>query len=162
MGDRDIVSWIDQKEDGNMLARVALFRTDQRGAVAFEMPLVFLFMVLSLLLPLADLATAGFRFISGYQALRNLGQYTQYHPPPDVTNWSSWASSLPTTSGSYSITSPQVICGDTGTVCSAGNTASPKYYSFTTTVTLSPMVLRPVLCSNPGCSFVLHYSERFQ
>ena len=34
---------------------------DQRGAVAFEMIIVYIFMVIFLLLPLADVAIAGFR-----------------------------------------------------------------------------------------------------
>ena len=53
--------------------------SDQRGAVAFEMPIVWLFMMMSLLLPLADVAIAGFRFISAWGALRDFGQCTQYH-----------------------------------------------------------------------------------
>ena len=50
-------------------------------------------------------------------------------------------------------------------VCSTTNVlGSPKYYSYTTSVTLSPIVLRQVLCgsANPSCSFTLPYSERFQ
>src|SRR4051794_29274512 len=128
-------------------------QADRRGAVALEMPFVFLFMMFSLLLPLTDLAIAGFRFISAYAAVRNLGQYLQYHVPPDITDLSNWASSLPTTVGGYPIGTVQVMCGDTNTVCSSGNTASPKYYSYATTVTLSPMVLGPVLCSGTPCTF---------
>ena len=67
--------------------------SDQRGAVAFEMPIVWLFLMLSLLLPLADVAIAGFQFISAWQALRAFGQSIQYAPPPDFTNASDWASS---------------------------------------------------------------------
>ena len=59
--------------------------SDQRGAVAFEMPIVWLFMMMSLLLPLADLAIAGFQFISAHQALRDMGQRTQYSTP-DATD----------------------------------------------------------------------------
>ena len=69
------------------------FIADQRGAVAFEMLIVWLFMMMSLLLPLADVAVAGFQFISAWEALRAFGQYIQYHPPPDVTNTSGWTSS---------------------------------------------------------------------
>jgi len=51
------------------------------------------------------------------------------------------------------------------TACSAANFVSPKYYSYTTTVTVAPIVLTAVLCTsgnaNP-CSFTLSYSERFQ
>ena len=46
--------------------------SDQRGAVAFEMPIVWLFLMMSLLLPLADVAIAGFQFISAWEALRDL------------------------------------------------------------------------------------------
>ena len=138
---------------------------DQRGAVAFEMLIVYLFMVTSLLLPLADVATAGFQFVSAWEALRAFGQKIQYSPPQDVTNWASWKSALPTSVAGYPINNLQVLCSDTMTACSAANFASPKYYSYTTTVTLAPRVLSSVLCTsgnaNP-CSFTLPYSERFQ
>jgi hypothetical protein len=118
--------------------------------------------------PLADLAIAGFQFVSAWGALRAFGQYVQYYPPPDVTNTSSWTSTLPTTVAGYGISNVQVLCGDTnaGAVCSSSNVTLPtKYYSYTTTVTLAPMVLRSVLCTsgnaNP-CLFTLSYSERFQ
>ena len=144
------------------------FISDQRGAVAFETLIVYLFMVTFLLLPLADVATAGFQFISAWEALRAFGQYVQYHSPPDVTNTSSWTSTLPTTVAGYPISNVQVLCGDTnaGAVCSSTNVTLPtKYYSYTTTVTLAPMVLRSVLCTSGNanqCSFTLPYSERFQ
>jgi len=150
------------------VSHIKSFIANQRGAVAFEMPIVWLFMTMSLLLPLADVAIAGFQFISAWGALRAFGQYVQLHPPPDVTNTSSWTSTLPTTVAGYGISNVQVLCGDTnaGAVCSSSNVTLPtKYYSYTTTVTLSPMVLGPVLCTsgnaNP-CSFTLPYSERFQ
>jgi hypothetical protein len=138
--------------------------SDQRGAVAFEMPFVWLFMMMSLLLPLADLAIAGFQFVSAWGALRAFGQSIQYNQPPDVTNTSGWMSSvLAKADPRFPISNLQVICGDTKLVCSPSNNAlgSVKYYSYTTTVTLSPLVLGPVLCS-AGCSFTLPYSERFQ
>ena len=138
--------------------------SDQRGAVAFEMPIVWLFMVMSLLLPLADVAIAGFQYISAWEALRAFGQYVQYNPPPDVTNTSTWASTLPTTVAGFSISNVQVLCGDTGAgaACTSTNVTSPvKYYSYTTTVTLAPMVLSSVLCPT-SCLYTLPYSERFQ
>ena len=141
------------------------FMADQRGAVAFETLIVYLFMVTSLLLPLADVAAAGFQFLSAWEALRAFGQYVQYHSPPDVTNTSSWTSTLPTTVAGYPISNVQVLCGDTnaGAVCSSTNVTLPtKYYSYRTTVTLSPMVLGPLLCNANPCSFTLPYSERFQ
>ena len=49
-----------------------LSSADQRGAVAFEMLIVWLFLMMSLLLPLADVAAAGFQFISAWGALREL------------------------------------------------------------------------------------------
>jgi hypothetical protein len=101
--------------------------------------------------------------------LRAFGQYTQYqnHSPPDITTWNTggWTSTLPTTVAGYPISNIQVVCGDATLVCSASNHGWPRYYSYTTTVTLSPMVLGPVLCTSPNanrCSYTLLYSERFQ
>jgi hypothetical protein len=58
-----------------------------------------------------------------------------------------------------------VMCGDPSTgggACSSGNiTLTPKYFTFQTTVTLSPIVLRRVLCPST-CTYTLFYSERFQ
>jgi hypothetical protein len=137
------------------------FIADQRGAVALEMPAVYLFMMLGLLVPLADLAVAGFKYISAHEALRAFGQSIQYSQPPDVTNASAWqTSALAKADSRFPIAGFQLVCG--ASTCAAGNTVSPKYYSYTTTVTLTPMVLRPVLCTNPACSFTLSYSERFQ
>lgn len=138
------------------------FIDDQRGAVAFETMIVYIFLVASLLMPLADVAAAGFRFISAWAALRGFGQYLQYNAPPDLTNASSWASSARAKADpSFPISSIQVLCGDSNAVCSAGNLNSPKYYSYTTTVTLAPIVLRSVLCPS-SCTYTLSYSERFQ
>lgn len=141
---------------------------DQRGAVAFEMLFVYLFMIMSLLLPLADLAMAGFQYIQAFAALRGFGQSIQYSPPPDVTNASSWASAvLAKADPRYPIPSIQLICGDSNAVCNSSNSdpSQPKYYLYSTTISLSPMVLRSALCTsgntNP-CSFTLYYSERFQ
>ena len=141
------------------------FLADQRGVVAFETLIVYLFMVTGLLLPLADVAAAGFQFISAWEALRGFGQYVQYHSPPDVTNTSSWTSALPATVAGYPINNVRVLCGNTsaGAACTATNVAtSPiKYYSYTTTVTLAPLLLRSVLCPT-SCTYTLPYSERFQ
>jgi Flp pilus assembly protein TadG len=139
---------------------------DQRGAVALEMPFVYAVVIFSMLLPLADLAIAGFRYVSAWEALRAFGQSIQYSPPLDITNASSWASSaLAKADPKYPIPSIQLVCGDNQIACSAANSASPKYYSYTTTVTLSPLILTAVLCTsgnaNP-CAFTLPYSQRFQ
>jgi Flp pilus assembly protein TadG len=139
---------------------------DQRGAVAFEMPFVYFFLMFSLLFPLADVGIAGFQYISAWQALRAFGQYLQYNPPADVTSTSSWSSSaVAKADPSYPVASIQVMCGDSSAACTATNTASPKYYSYTTTITLAPMVLKSVLCTSTNtnpCTYTLPYSERFQ
>ena len=144
-----------------LASRRVFFIADRRGAVAFEMLIVFLFLGVSLLLPLADVAAAGFQFVSAWEALRAFGQKIQYDPPPDVTNWASWKSALPTSVSGYPINNLQVVCGDTMAACSGTNPGSPKYYTYTTTVTVSPIILTAVLCAN-SCSYTLSYSERFQ
>ena len=156
-----------EKHAGRRCKLVSSFILNQRGAVAFEMLFVFLFVMMSLLLPLADVAIAGFQFVSAWEALRAFGQYTQLHPPPDVTTWSTtWMSTLPTTVAGYPINNLQVVCGDTNAVCSTtNNITSPRSFSYTTTVTIAPMVLKTVLCTSGNankCSFTLPYSERFQ
>jgi hypothetical protein len=122
-------------------------------------------MVSFLLMPLADVAAAGFQFISAWAALRSFGQYIQYNNPPDPTNPLTWESALQKTVGGYAINNLQVMCasGQTFTACSSSNvTSSPiKYYTFTTNVTLAPLVLRRVLCPS-SCTYTLTYSERFQ
>jgi hypothetical protein len=166
------------------MSRKDSFMADQRGAVAFELPIVYFFLAFSLLLPLADVAIAGFQYISARAALRNFGQSIQYSPPPDVTNatsTSTWESTaIAKADPKYPISNFYLICGDgsyTGALpppsnvrCSSTNTAStdptkPKYYLYATNITLAPLVLRSVLCTsgnaNP-CTFTLPYSERFQ
>jgi hypothetical protein len=137
----------------------ATLLSDQRGAVAFETVIVYGFMMLSLLLPLADVAVAGFRFISAHEALRNMGQRTQYSTPDatDPASITNWKSSLPTTADGYPI-SAKVYCGDPATEAPCAGATWPKYYIFSTSFTLSPMVLGSVLCST--CS--VSYSQRFQ
>ena len=130
--------------------------SDQRGAVAFETIIVYFFMLTSLLLPLADIAIAGFQFVSAWGALRAFGQYAQYRSAQDVAS---------TTVAGYPISNLRVVCGDTNLDCSPSNTLPPKYYSYTTTVTVAPIVLTAVLCTSANanpCSFTLSYSERFQ
>ena len=139
---------------------------DQRGAVAFEAMIVYLFVVASLLLPLADVAIAGLKFNSAYQALRDMGQSVQYSPPADVTSStsiSSWQQSLPTNVDGYSV-SVQVYCGNPAALapsqCAPTATVPhvPKYYTFTTSFTLAPMVLGNLMCS----SCTVTYSQPFQ
>jgi hypothetical protein len=142
----------------NKLTSTSLL-SDQRGVVALEMPAVVFFLMISLLLPLADLAIAGFRFISAYQALRDMGQRTQYSTPDatDLNSITTWKSSLPSAVDGYTI-SAKVYCGDPGTEAPCAGTTWPKYYTFQTSFTLSPMVLGSVLCGT--CT--VNYSQRFQ
>lgn len=147
--------------------------SDQRGAVALETPFVLVVLIFSLLLPLADVAIAGFQFVSAWQALRGFGQYIQYSNPPDPTNPGTWMSGLQTTVAGYTIGDLHVRCGDATvpTDCGSGNAtltlpngsvvAAPKYFTFSTTITLAPMVLRRILCPST-CTYTLPYSERFQ
>ena len=134
------------------------------AAVAFETLIVYSFMVTALLLPLADVAIAGFQFVSAWGALRAFGQSIQYNPPPDITNASAWTSSaLAKADPRFPIQQFRLVCGDANLDCSPSNIASPQYYSYATTVTLSPMVLSAVLCTSSNansCSFTLTYSEQ--
>jgi hypothetical protein len=169
-----------------LMNRKDCFIADQRGVVAFEMPAIYLFLMFALVLPLADVAIAGFHYISARAALRAFGQSIQYSPPPDVTNASStstWVSTaVAKADPNYPILTSNfwLICGDgsfgsalpppSNVLCSNTNTAStdptkPKYYLYATKITLAPLVLTRVLCTsgnaNP-CTFTLPYSERFQ
>ena len=145
---------------GRRACRKKSFIADQRGAVALETMIVYIFLVASLLMPLADVAAAGFRFISAWSALRSFGQYIQYKNPPDPANPGTWKAALQTTVAGHTIGNIQVMCGSTA--CNSGNlTATPKYFAFTTTVTLAPIVLTSVLCPS-SCTYTLPYSERFQ
>ena len=74
------------------------------------MPFVFIFLMLSLLLPLADLPIAGFQYISAWQALRAFGQAIQYSPPADVSDTSNGV--VPNTASSnYPIQNLDLSCG---------------------------------------------------
>ncbi|MDD1518741.1 hypothetical protein ACNJYD_11185 [Bradyrhizobium sp. DASA03005] len=137
------------------------FIVDQRGAVAFETLIVYPVLVAFLLMPLADLAAAGFQFISAWSALRSFGQYVQYANPLAPDGTVSWKTGLQTTVAGHAISNLQVLCGDAGATCSPGNLESPKYITFSTTITLAPIVWRGVLCPTT-CTYTLPYSERFQ
>jgi hypothetical protein len=137
-----------------------LFRC-RRGSVALEMPAVMLLVMLSFIVPLADFSIFGYKFISAFQALRDAGQYMQYHPPTDITTTYTLPSYVAT-----QISNVQVLCGDAGLPCSSTNNQTPKYYTFQTSFTLSPTpLMRPVLCVSANankCQYTLSYSERFQ
>ncbi|UGY22022.1 hypothetical protein HU675_0028950 [Bradyrhizobium septentrionale] len=148
------------------MSRQASLMADQRGAVALEVPAVWLFLMLLILLPLADIAIAGFQYISARQALRNFGQYLMYNPPPDVTDlsqgsWLTTAQSKGAFDSRYPMSSPQVLCNNS--TCTDPKVI-PKSYSYSTTITITPIVLKSVLCGTGanGCTFTVPYSERFQ
>jgi hypothetical protein len=136
---------------------------DERGVASFELVIVYPFLLIGLMLPLADLAIAGFQWLSARQVLHSFGQYLMYAPPDNFDNTSSWFSTVQGKAAGldYPISNLQMICGDGGAACSSANTISPKYYSYDTTVTLTPMVLSSVLCS-ASCTYTLSYSTRFQ
>lgn len=148
--------------------RCASFMADQRGAVALEVPAVWLFLMMLVLLPLADIAVAGFQYISARQALRNFGYSILYSPPADVTSATTWANTAVakanTADPRYPISNFQIICGESNAACAAGNNTSPRSYSYQTSVTIAPIVLKSVLCKSGanGCTFTMPYSERFQ
>jgi len=126
------------------------------------MAIIYAFLMFSLLLPLADVAIAGFRFISAWQALRAFGQSIQYSPPPDVTDTSNWATTAKAKADpAYPISNLQVMC-DT-TVCTSINvaTAATKSYSYSTSITLAPMIVN-ALCPGGTCTFTLQNTVRFQ
>ena len=131
--------------------------SDQRGAVAFEMPIVWLFLMMSLLLPLADLLSlASSLYPRGGHCVTsgNLSSTTR-HLTSRTRQVGRQAKLATTADRWFPIKIFNVVCGD-DSACSTTNTASPKYYSYTTTVTLSPMVLRSVLCtSSPARSHCL-------
>ncbi|MCP3471584.1 hypothetical protein NLM33_14730 [Bradyrhizobium sp. CCGUVB1N3] len=129
------------------------------------MLIVFSFLGTFLLLPLADVAAAGFRFVSAWEALRAFGQRIQYNPPQDVTDWATWKSALPTSVSGYPINNLQVVCSDSMAACSTTNSGSPKHYTYSTTVTVAPIVSRAWICRSTNadpCTYTLSYAERFQ
>src|SRR5438034_10445948 len=79
------------------------FIADQRGAVAFETIFVYTLIVAFLLMPLADVAAAGFRFISAWSALRSFGQYIQYKTPLGPDGTVNWGAGFQTTVAGYTI-----------------------------------------------------------
>ena len=137
------------------------FVADQCGAAAFETMIVYPVLAAFLLMPLAEVATTGFQLISAKMALRSFGQYVQYYNPLGPDGTVTWRPGLQTTVSGHTIGNLQVKCGDAGATCSPSNIASPKYITFSTTITLAPIVTRRVLCPTT-CTYTLRYSERFQ
>ncbi|MFK4573940.1 hypothetical protein ABIF94_005376 [Bradyrhizobium ottawaense] len=129
---------------------------DQRGAVGLEAMIVYIFLASFLLVPLADLAAAGFQFISAWSALRSFGQYVQYANPLAPDGTVSWKTGLQTTVAGHAISNLQVLCGDAGATCSPSNLASPKYITFSTTITFGPAWGPPAFYGLAAVSHHLH------
>jgi hypothetical protein len=141
--------------------RIASFSADRRGAVAIEMLFVWPVLFFLVMIPIADIAFASFQYISARQALRAFGQAIQYSPPSDFASTSAWESAaIAKADPSYPIDNIAIICGDSGADCSPTNIATPRYYTFTTTFTVTPLLLSSVLCSS-SCTITLPYSQRF-
>ena len=134
-------------------ARVTPLVSDRRGVAALEFALIATVMA-GLLLPISDLIVAAIQYMGAYQAERNLGAYAQYHTGAINTAVTPWTVTLPTISG-YTITT-SIMCGTTSTVCSDG-TLSPKWFLFSTTITLTPVFLTAL-----AGTYTVDYSERFQ
>jgi hypothetical protein len=136
------------------------FIADRRGAASWEFVIVYPFLLMVIMLPLADVGIAGFQFISARQALRAFGQSIQYSPPTDFSNTASWESAaVAKADPRYPIDALEVLCGEAAQACANDNLAVPRYYSYSTSITLAPMVVS-ALC-NPSCTYTLTYSERF-
>jgi Flp pilus assembly protein TadG len=137
---------------------------DRRGVAALEFGLIAPLMI-ALLLPIADLGFAALQYISAYQALRAVGAYALYHPPPDLANRSDLQAKLEfELSQAVSATTTETkvkICGDTLASCSddAVPVSTPRSFLFTTTLTITPIFPAFDVCGG-GCT--VHYLERFQ
>ena len=149
---------------------------DRRGAAAFEFLIVAPFLF-ALLLPIADVGVAALRYMQVKQAMRDLGAFVQYNPPPDLTAFSAdtWKT-LPATVGSFTVAigtafptsetqiNITVSCGTpvngaAGPACTAANMANlstPKYVWIGAVVKLNPIVIT-TLTGGP-----LVYTERLQ
>ena len=135
------------------MASSARLWMDRRGAVALEAVMVMSTIGFALFWPIADIGVAGAKYISTLQALRNYGAYLQYHVPLDVSQ-AAYAVSV----SGHSVT-VQTLCGDPpGVACAANSTVTPKYYSLSTTISFSPIVLQSVF----GGSHPVVYFQRFQ
>ena len=131
--------------------------TDQRGAVAFEMPFIYAFSMLSFRCQSTwpQRVSSGFR-VRGVARVRSS---IQYDPPPDVTSAATWTSTAP---GRFQVSDfqfPADLRGHRSCVL-RGEHREPQVL-FLLTSALAPMILSSVLCS-PSCAYTLSYSERFQ
>ena len=151
---------------------------DRRGAAAFEFIIIAAFLIFVLLLPIADVAVAALRYMQVRQAMRDLGAFVQYNPPPDLTNFSAatWKT-LPPTVGTFTVTigtgfpasenqiNITVSCGTpvngaaAGPACTVADMAdlsTPKYVWMGAVVKLNPIIIKTLTGGNVG------YTERLQ
>src|SRR5690349_8309965 len=104
---------------GKQTSRKATFVADQRGNASFEMVFVFGLLTLGFLLPLADVAITGFKYLSAVQALRSFGQSILYSPPIDLSDTTSWTTTaIGKADPKYPVSNFQLICGDGNALCS--------------------------------------------
>ena len=75
----------DQRGTGTKVLTLRGLLADRRGAAAFEFIIIAAFLIFVLLLPIADVAVAALRYMQVRQAMRDLGAFVQYNPPPDLT-----------------------------------------------------------------------------
>jgi hypothetical protein len=152
---------------------------DRRGAAAFEFIIVAAFLLFALLLPIADVGVAALRYMQVRQAMRDLGAFVQYNPPPDLTNFSAatW-NTLPATMGTFTVTIGTVFpasenqiqitvsCGTppttsavAGLACTSAqlsNPSTPKYVWMGAVVKLNPIVIKTITGGD------VSYTERLQ
>ena len=130
---------------------------DTRGVAAVEFGIIASAMI-GLLLPITDIGVAAMRYSSAYQALRSVGAYALYNPPPNLTDLSKLRAMLPAGQDNTVIT----VCGDTLSSpvdCPAGGPSlPPRSFVFSTKFKLNPIIF-DVGCKE-GCTVT--YLERFQ
>lgn len=134
------------------------FCLDRRGVSAIEFAIVAPVLI-TMLLSLTDLAVAARQYMQGYQALRAVGAYTQYNPPPDITNPGTWTASIDAmlSQGVLSLGTVQILCGDPGTTCTS-NPVFPRTFVLSASVTITPLFLSYVGFAG---SHVIQLTESF-
>jgi hypothetical protein len=151
---------------------------DRRGVAAFEFIVIVAFLLFFLLLPIADVGVAALRYMQVRQAMRELGAFVQYNPPPDLTKASTWPSLPKTGVGTFSVgigtvfptleyyinitvscgTAPTAgaVAGPACTSADLSNPSTPKYVWMGAIVNLKPMIIKALTGGN------FSYTERLQ
>jgi Flp pilus assembly protein TadG len=172
-------SLTDQRGTGPKVLALRGLLADRRGVAAFEFVLIAAFLLLVLLLPIADVGVAALRYMQVRQAMRDLGALVQYpkNQPPDLTAVSAATWTLPKMVGTFSVTvgtgfptgenqiNVTVSCGTptagaaAGPACTSAdlsNASTPKYVWMGAVVILNPIVIKTLTGGNIG------YTERLQ